>query len=175
MSSWRTRTAIVLGVLAAAGLSTATTAYLAYQVGGRIGYLDGYFAATLDHEMTGGASLVRALEAMRAGDLEGATALLEGDVDGAVLIYSHSADVDVSRFDPSARSGIQTDRVFSVIAKYRRKHPSAFPDESVRERITSTVEQAPEFVGKCKGPELEKPSSEPVEVVDGEGRTVARR
>lgn len=172
--SWRTRTAIALGVFAAVGLSAAAIR-AAYELGGRVGYLDGYLAASLDHEMNNGAVTVSALRSIRGGDLAAATGLLETSVDSAVLVYSGSADVDLSRFEPRERSQIRTDRVFSSIAKYRRTHPSTSPYESVRETIASTVARAPEIVSICKGPALEQPSSASVQAADSEREPGARR
>jgi hypothetical protein len=148
--SRRAPLAKAIGALAVASVIGAT-AYVSYELGGRVGYQQGYLASALNLETINAAVSVTALASIRSGDHDAATAILEAAVDGAVITYSTYSKLDLYQFDTKNRPH-RVDRVFQRVAEYRRAHPSTSPYENVRDSVAKAVESVPEPSSDCDNP-----------------------
>jgi hypothetical protein len=126
----------------AAGLGLAAIAaggWLAFQLGGRVGFEEGLLASSLREGSIHGSTAVQALRAIRAGDTGLAIRHLEDAVDGALLSYWALSQVDLSRFDRAGRLRDVDLSYGRVVARYRNEFPSLNSYEDVRKTVDETA------------------------------------
>ena len=124
-------------LLSLVGLS-AVSAYLGYQVGGRVGFVQGFAAGSWSSDTTNAAITTFALKKLHQADIAAATGFLEPQVDSGLLSYwAYSLSGD-SEFDRSAVVA-KSHRTIQKVAEYRRQHPSGSKYESVRESINEAL------------------------------------
>jgi len=120
---------IALGVALLFGwiASVAFAGAVGVELGGRMGYIDGYTGSSIANKGFAGATSVRAIRAIRSADLEAAVDLLEAQVDDALLAHGYSEGIDADRFRPeSMRRCEKTFR--NVIGPYRVDFPTQATD-----------------------------------------------
>ena len=135
-----TRVRVLLGLAAAAVILAASSCsgYLGYEVGGRIGFMEGFAAGSWSSDTTHAMHLTFILDKLHQGDVAEATASLEQQVDSGLLSYWAYTMVGDSKFD---RSGVvaKSHDTIKRVAAYRQNHPAYYRDGDLGETISSLL------------------------------------
>jgi hypothetical protein len=131
----RTLSLIVVGLLVTGGT------VIGFEVGGRVGFHEGYYIAHRSIEVTNALLALGSLKALEKGDSEGARELLEGLLD--VPMFTEWADVRLPsprhpRFGPSD-AYLDLTKPMKTIAGYRLMHPQDDLPPTAKEMVDEFV------------------------------------
>jgi hypothetical protein len=135
------RLAKVIALLGSFVVGLLTAGFIGYVIGGRIGFADGYLAASVATSTIDGAFSTSVLRWLRNGQVEQAVAFLETTLDGSVLEYWYYLHRGDSVFDRT-RAASMSHRPMRKIAEYRQAFPTTTKDDQLRTAIDDALEYA---------------------------------
>lgn len=115
-------------------------AAISYFIGGTIGFGEGYVAHSRNFAPGDAFDRIVALEAINKGDIKYASEVLEMELDGDLLKYWATKDINKSPFSFSVLNIDDSNSILlKKIAKYRISHPSQSKNKDARKIVDDLV------------------------------------